>query len=76
MVCPSIFRLILLIGVYPYQSGLTESGSGLILFSVIQMVYTRLTGCELNPIISDIIESTRANLAPIIGHALVTLKQN
>ena len=58
-----------------YQSGATESGSGLLLFSVIQMVYTRLTGCELNPIISDIIESTRANLAPIIGHSLVVLKQ-
>ena len=58
-----------------YQSGLTESGSGLILFSVIQMVYARLVGYELNPTISEVIEATRANLAPIIGHALVTLKR-
>ena len=57
------------------QSGIIESGSGLILFSVIQMVYARLIGYELSPTISEVIEATRANLAPMIGHALVTLKR-
>lgn len=59
-----------------YHSGLTETDLGLLLFSVSQICWARLSGLPLPEEIDGAIESTRANLAPMIGVALAGLKRH
>lgn len=58
-----------------YHSGLTETDLGLLLFSISQICWARLSGLPLPEEIDGTIESTRANLAPMIGTALAGLKR-
>ena len=59
-----------------YHSGLTETDLGLLLFSISQICWARLSGLPLPEEIDGAIESTRANLAPMIGVALAGLKRH
>lgn len=54
----------------------TETQVGLLIFTIAQAVWSRLTGNPTIEEIDDIIESTRANLSPVIGHDLVGLRKN
>lgn len=57
------------------QNGFTESRLGMLLFTLMQVIYSRLTGIPIAEPIAETIESTRAGIAPIIGHCLKTLKE-
>jgi cobaltochelatase CobT len=59
-----------------YHSGLIETDLGLLLFSVSQICWARLSALPLPEEIDGVIESTRANLAPMIGAALAGLKRH
>ena len=59
-----------------YHSGLTETDLGLLLFSISQICWARLNNQPLPEDIDGAIESTRANLAPVIGVALAGLKRH
>ena len=59
-----------------YHAGLTETDLGLLLFSISQISWARLCNLPLPEEIDGAIESTRANLAPVIGVALAGLKRH
>ncbi|MEZ9525405.1 cobaltochelatase CobT-related protein [Enterovibrio norvegicus] len=56
-------------------SGLTESRLGILLFTVIQMVRTRLFTTPIDDDFEDMIEATRAGIAPLIGESLAGLRR-
>lgn len=59
-----------------HQASHTETEPGLLIYTIAQMAWSRLTG---NPVLAetdDIIEATRANISPVIGHHLSALRQN
>ena len=56
-------------------SGLTENSVGLLLFTVAQICRLRVTHDQILPEVEDRMESTRASLAPLLGHALAGLKR-
>ncbi|MGF1683163.1 cobaltochelatase CobT-related protein [Photobacterium minamisatsumaniensis] len=58
-----------------YASGLTETHLGILLFTVVQIVHSRLHSQPINPQIEDHIEATRAGIVPLIGIALAGLRQ-
>jgi cobaltochelatase CobT len=55
---------------------LTDTASGLLIFTVLQMVRSRLISPIHDELIEDQIESTRANISPIIGAALKGLRDH
>lgn len=57
------------------DSGLTESGLGILLFTISLTVWTRLTGHEVDDSMADLMEATRANIVPELGPSLVELKR-
>lgn len=57
------------------QNGFTESRLGLLLFTVMQVIHSRVTGIATPDSIAEAIESTRAGIAPSLGHYLVALKR-
>ncbi len=58
------------------REGLTASAIGLLLFTVMQMVRSRLIAPIHDELIEDQIEGTRAMISPIIGVALKGLKEH
>ena len=57
-------------------SGLCETAAGLLLFTVAQVCRSRLTGEPPAPSAEEIIEATRAGIAPVIGPALAGLRRD
>ncbi|SDM08775.1 cobaltochelatase CobT [Oryzisolibacter propanilivorax] len=58
------------------DSGLTETSLGILLFTVALTAWTRLTGNEVPDTLSDLVEATRANIAPDIGGLLAALRRH
>lgn len=58
------------------QQELTNTAGGLLLFTVLQVVRSRLITPIHDELIEDQIESTRANISPIIGAAVKGLRDN
>ncbi|MBE1274568.1 cobaltochelatase CobT-related protein [Enterovibrio baiacu] len=54
---------------------LVESRLGILLFTVIQMVRTRLFATPIDEDYEDLIEATRAGIAPMIGESLLGLRR-
>ncbi|PCD86518.1 Aerobic cobaltochelatase subunit CobT [Vibrio mediterranei] len=59
-----------------HQNGFTESRLGMLLFTLMQVIYTRMIGMPVSEPIAEAIESTRAGIVPIIGTCLVQLKKH
>ncbi|MEZ8398962.1 cobalamin biosynthesis protein CobT [Vibrio splendidus] len=59
-----------------HQNGFTESRIGMLLFTLMQVIHTRLTGVPVSEPIAETIESTRAGIVPTFGHSLKRLKQH
>ena len=57
-------------------SGLCETDAGLLLFTVAQMVRSRLSGDPPTAASEETIEATRAGIAPAIGGALAGLRRH
>ncbi len=52
---------------------ITDTGVGILLFTVAHMLRARLIGIQNDEIVDDLIETTRGNLAPLVGAALAAL---
>ncbi len=50
-----------------YHSGLTETESGILLYTVAQMAWARINAVAVLEQTEDLLESTRASLAPLLG---------
>lgn len=59
-----------------HQNGFTESRIGILLFTLMQVIHTRLTGVPVSEPIAETIESTRAGIVPIFGSCLKQLKEH
>ncbi len=59
-----------------HRSGLTETHLGLLLYTVTQMVRSRLTGEPVVAETEDLIEQVRGELAATLGHELAGLRRN
>ncbi len=53
---------------------LTETGVGLLLFTITHMLRYRLLGVATTEDVDDLIETTRGNLSRLVGHALRPLR--
>lgn len=58
-----------------HHQGLTESGIGLLFYTIAQMSWARLNGYPVVEETEDYIEATRAGIAPILGRALAAMKR-
>lgn len=58
------------------NSGSTETRLGILLFAFSQIVWSRLAAQPLSEHIQDLLESTRAALAPALGTAFTGIRQN
>ena len=58
-----------------HRSGLTDSMRGILLFTVAQICRARVTGEPVLHEAEDLMEATRAGIAPLLGHALAGLRQ-
>jgi cobaltochelatase CobT len=58
-----------------FHTGLADSASGILLFTVAQMCRARVLAVPVVAAIEDHLESTRAALAPMIGVAMAGLRQ-
>lgn len=58
-----------------HRSGLTESGLGLLLYTVSQICWSRLTGEPVLAETEDLIEATRAAIVPTLGVALAGIRR-
>jgi len=58
------------------DSGLTETGLGLLMFTIAVLIWSRLSSHELPDHMSNLIEVTRANISSDIGGYLVGLRRN
>lgn len=58
-----------------HASGLTETARGLLLFTVAQVARARVTGEPVLEETEDLMEATRAELVPVIGHDLAGLRR-
>jgi len=59
-----------------HDSGLTDTGLGILIFTVSQMCWSRLTGKPLGEPVEDLMELTRGALAPVIGHGLAGIRRH
>ncbi|PSW16209.1 cobalt chelatase [Photobacterium rosenbergii] len=59
-----------------YHSGLADTHIGLLLFTVVQIVRSRLHARAIDESLEDFIEATRAGIAPIIGGDLAGLRRH
>ena len=57
------------------DSGMTESSLGILLFAVSQITWSRLMVQALPEHVQDLLEPTRAGLAPAIGEALAGIRR-
>lgn len=58
-----------------HASGLTETDAGLLLFTLAQVARSRIGGVPVLAATEDLIEATRAGLAPALGPLLVRLRR-
>jgi len=58
------------------DSGLTETSLGILLLTISVTVWTRLTGHEIDESMADLMEGTRANIVPELGHDLAGIKHH
>jgi cobaltochelatase CobT len=58
-----------------FDSGLCETQRGLALYTIVQMVRSRLTGEPVVSATEDFIEGTRAKLSPILGGPIAHLRK-
>ncbi|MDO9356259.1 MAG: hypothetical protein Q7T55_21355, partial [Solirubrobacteraceae bacterium] len=58
-----------------FHAGGTDNARGLLLYAVAQVARSRVTGDRIVEETEDMLEATRANLSPLIGHALGGLKR-
>ena len=58
------------------NSGSTETSLGILLFAVSQIVWSRLTAHELPEPVQDLLEPTRAALAPALGSAFAGIRRH
>ena len=58
-----------------HRSGLTDSIRGILLFTVAQICRARVTGEPVLHEAEDLMEATRAGIAPLLGHALAGLRR-
>ena len=58
-----------------YNSGLTDTVRGMLLYTVAQVCRSRVTGLPVLEATEDFIEGARMRLAPRIGHALAGLRR-
>ena len=59
-----------------HASGLTETGSGIVLYTLAQICRSRLTAEPVVEDTEDLLEATRFSLAPVIGTDLKALRQH
>lgn len=59
-----------------HRSGLTESSLGILIYTVAQICWSRLTTLPVLEDTEDFIEATRASLAPILGSALAGIRRH
>lgn len=59
-----------------HDSGLTETESGMLLYTVAQICRARVTGEPVVEATEDLLEGTRFSIAPLIGTDLVGLRRN
>ncbi|MFM8766369.1 MAG: cobaltochelatase CobT-related protein, partial [Rubrivivax sp.] len=59
-----------------HHGGLTETASGLLVFTVAQITRARLTGDPVLEETEDLMEATRAGIVPVIGHALAGMRRH
>jgi len=58
-----------------HHSGLTESSLGLLIYTIAQMVWSRLNNTPVIEETEDLLEATRAGISPLIGDELFQLKK-
>lgn len=58
-----------------HRSGLTDSMRGILSFTVAQICRARVTGEPVLEDTEDLMEATRAGIAPLLGHALAGLRR-
>lgn len=59
-----------------HESRLTDTALGIMLYTVAQMVWSRLNAIPVLAETEDLIEVTRASIAPVLGHALAGLRRH
>ena len=59
-----------------HRARLTETAAGILLFTLIQVARSRLTGEPVVEATEDLIEATRAAVVPLIGHDLAALRRH
>ncbi|MBY5947760.1 cobaltochelatase CobT-related protein [Photobacterium rosenbergii] len=59
-----------------YHSGLADTHIGLLLFTVVQIVRSRLHAQAIDESLEDFIEATRAGIVPVIGRDLAGLRRH
>jgi cobaltochelatase CobT len=59
-----------------HQSGLTESSSGILLYTLFQITWSRMTGQPVLERTEDLIESTRAAIVPVLGIHLLGMRRS
>lgn len=57
-----------------HHSGATASALGILMHTVAQICWSRLTGQAVLEETQDLIEATRASMAPVLGHELAGLR--
>ncbi|MGY2490831.1 cobaltochelatase CobT-related protein [Cupriavidus sp. CP313] len=57
-----------------HRSGLTEGHLGILLYTVAQVAWSRLTGEPVLEVTEDLIEATRAAIVPVLGTSLAGLR--
>ncbi len=58
-----------------HHSGLTENSVGLLIYTLAQMVWSRLNNTSVLEETEDLLEATRAGISPIVGDDLYKLKK-
>jgi cobaltochelatase CobT len=59
-----------------HRSGVTEGAVGLLIYTVAQICWSRLTGQPVAEETEDLIEATRAAIVPAMGPALLGIRRN
>ena len=59
-----------------HHSGLTETEQGLLLYAVVQICRARVTAQPVVEETEDLLEATRAGVAPLLGHDVGALRPN
>ncbi len=59
-----------------HQANHTETQLGLLIYSIAQIAWSRLSGYPTLEETDDVIEATRATISPVIGHELAGLRRD